>query len=81
MKIEQKINNYIRAADEFNNYNKDFKIEVFMNFDTLDIYVHDLIKEEYKVVSILHNYIKFFTIKELVKQYYLLVEALYNEER
>lgn len=79
MKIEQKINNYLRAADEFNNYNKDFKIEVFMNFDTLDIYVHDLIKEEYKVVSILHNHIKFYTIKELVKQYYLLTEALYNE--
>ena len=57
IKIENKIHNYMKAADEFNNYNKDFRIEIFMNFDTLDIYVHDLIKEEYKVVSILNNHI------------------------
>lgn len=81
MKIEQKINNYRIAAEIFNNENNDYKIEVFMDFDFLNIYVHDLINKRFNKLEILNNCIKFLPVKDLLKQYYLLVEALYNDTR
>lgn len=78
MRIDN-IVNYRIAADDFNLYNDFYRIECFMNFDTLDIYVHNLKDETFCKVEILRKNLKFYPIKEIIKQYYLLVEALYNE--
>lgn len=78
--IENKINNYLRAAEDFNKYNDFYRIECFMNFDTLDIYVHNLEERIFYKVEIFKKNIKFYPIKEIISQYYLLVEALYNDD-
>ncbi len=80
MRIDQKINNYRIAAEMFNNQNKDYKIECFVDFNFLNIYIHDLINEKFYKLEILNNCIKFYPAKDLLKQYYLLVEALFNDD-
>lgn len=80
MRIDDKVNYYMIAAEDFNNYNDFYRIECFMNFDTLDIYVHNLEDRTFYKVEILRENIKFYPIKEIIKQYYLLVEALYNDD-
>jgi len=80
MRIDDKVKYYMIAAEDFNRYNDFYRVDCFMNFDNLDIYVSNLEDGTFYKVEILRKNIKFYPIKEIIKQYYLLVEALYNDD-
>ena len=75
----KKLENYFKAADEFNSSNDLYHIDIFVDFDTLNIFIHDIYKDKSYKLEILHVNVKKYSVKFLLKQYYSLIDILFNE--
>lgn len=74
-----KLTNYFKASEKFNSSNEQYYILPFIDSDKLEIFIHDKYKDKsYKLEILLIN-VKKYSVKFILKQYYSLIDILFNE--
>lgn len=74
-----KLTNYFKASEKFNSSNEQYIILPFIDGDKLEIFMHDKFKEKSYKLSILLVNVKKYSVKNILKQYYSLIDILFNE--
>lgn len=73
------INNYIFASKLFNEkYKKEYQIQIFIDFNYLNIFLHNLQNNKYTKVQILNNEINDLSSEEILLAYEELIKRLYE---
>lgn len=73
------IDNYIYASKLFNDKYKDiYRIDIFIDFNFLNIILHDLQNKKYTKVQILNSEINDLTPEENLKAYEELIKKVYE---
>lgn len=76
---EEIINNYIYASKLFNDKYKDnYRIDVFLDFEVLNIYLRDLKNNKYTNVKILNDKINNLFSEEILIAYEELIKEVYE---
>lgn len=78
--IDEKIfNNYVYASKLFNEqYVDEFRIDLFLNFQTLDIYLRNIKEHTSFKLEILNNCINDLSVNEIFESYKELLNKCYR---
>lgn len=74
-----KLTNYFKASEKFNSSNEQYYILPFIDSDKLEIFIHDKYKVKSYKLQILLVDVKKYSVKNILKLYYSLIEILFNE--
>lgn len=81
--IDEKIfNNYAYASKLFNEqYDGEFRIDLFLDFQTLNIYLRNIKEQTSFKLEILNNCINDLSVNEIFESYIELLNKCYKENR
>lgn len=81
-KIDERIfNNYVYASKLFNEqYSEEFRIDLSLDFQTLNIYLRNIKEETCFKLEILNNCVNDLTVDEIFESYVELLNKCYKEK-
>ena len=76
-KVDFIVNKYVYASELFNDKYKDvYRIDIFLDFNFLNIYLRNLKEEKFYKVQILNNQINYLTSDVILKCYEDLIKKI-----
>ena len=80
--IDERIfNNYVYASKLFNDqYNEEYRIDLFLDFEKLSIYLRNIKEETSFKLEILNNCINDLSVNEIFESYVELLNKCYKEK-